>query len=195
MSRALSAGLKTNVRTVLVADPKRIKPTGERQGKQLTLNLLVLRLEGGTRGGNCLLQLEDDIILLLVGLPQVLLGHARLDQLTGEPCDLLVQKLDGSLHRLKRSALPLNMALRFLSGRAFALEGGLSLLEGRPLLLELSLRLLVRTLLLTELLPHRGKRGGLVRQINPSCSASLAFSLAWLCQDCAPSRVAWSCWS
>jgi hypothetical protein len=28
-----------------------------------------------------------------------------------------------------------------------------------------------------------------------SSSASLAFSSAWLCQDCAPLRVARSCWS
>jgi hypothetical protein len=54
------------------------------------------------------------------------------------------------------------MALHFLSGQVFTLEGGLSLLEGGPLLLEPSLRLLVHALLLTELLPHRGKRGGLV---------------------------------
>jgi hypothetical protein len=77
------------------------------------------------------------------------------------------------------------MALRFLPGRAFALEGGLGLLEGRPLLLELSIRLLARAFLLTELLPHRGS--------VPNRSASLAFSLAWLCQDRTPSRVAWSC--
>jgi hypothetical protein len=139
----------------------------ERQETQLTLDLLLLRVEGGARSGDCLLQLEDDSFLLLVGLPQVLMGHALLDQLTGEPRDLIVSELDGGLRHLKRGTLPLKMALRFLSGRAFTLEGDLSLLEGGPLLLKLSLRLLARALLLTELLPHHGKRGGLVCQIGP----------------------------
>jgi hypothetical protein len=63
--------------------------------------------------------------------------------------------------------LPLKMALCFLPGRAFTLEGSLGLLEGGLLLLEPSLRLLARALLLKELLPHRSKRGDLVRQVNP----------------------------
>jgi hypothetical protein len=100
------------------------------------------------------MQFEDDGVLLLAGLPQVLVGHALLDQLAEQPRDLLVPELDGGLRHLKRIALPFKMALHFLSSQAFALEGGLSLLEGGPLLLELSLCLLARTLLLTELLPH-----------------------------------------
>jgi hypothetical protein len=75
------------------------------------------------------------------------------------------------------------------------LEGGLSLLEDRPLLLELSLRLPVRTLLLTELPPTMAREVALSARSPPSCSASLAFSSAWLCQDRAPSRVARFCWS
>jgi hypothetical protein len=39
-----------------------------------------------------------------------------LDQLTEELRDLLVPELDGGLHLLKHSMLPLKMALRFLSG-------------------------------------------------------------------------------
>jgi hypothetical protein len=63
-----------------------------------------------------LLQLEDDNVLFLVGLPQVLVGHTLLDQLTRELHDLLVLKLDGGLRLLKHGALPLKMALRFLPG-------------------------------------------------------------------------------
>jgi hypothetical protein len=44
------------------------------------------------------------------------MGHALLDQLTGEPRDLIVSELDGGLRHLKRGTLPLKMALRFLSG-------------------------------------------------------------------------------
>jgi hypothetical protein len=68
-------------------DPKRIKPIGKRQERRLTLNLL-LQLEGGTRGGRCLLQLEDDGIFFLVGLTQLFIRYALLDQLTREPRDL-----------------------------------------------------------------------------------------------------------
>jgi hypothetical protein len=58
--------------------------------------------------------------------------------------------------------LPLELALRFLSGRVLVLEGCLGLLEGGLLLLESGLRLLARTLLLAELFPHRGERGDLI---------------------------------
>jgi hypothetical protein len=80
-SREPSTGLKTKTQTKLGADPKRIKPTGERQERQLTLNLPLLRLEGGTRGGRCLLQLEDNGVFFLVGLLQLFIGHTLLDQL------------------------------------------------------------------------------------------------------------------
>jgi hypothetical protein len=80
-----------------------------------------------------------------------------LDQLTGEPHDLLVLELDGGLCLLKRGTLPLKMALHFLPGQAFALDGGLGLLEGGPLLLELILHLLACAFLLLELLPHCSK--------------------------------------
>jgi hypothetical protein len=153
----LSASLKTKVKTKLGADPKRIKPTGERQERQLSLNPLLLRLEGGTRGGRCLLQLEDDGVFFLTSLTQLLIGHTLLDQLAQEPRDFLVLELEGGLRLLQRGALPLELALRFLSGRTLAVEGGLSLLEGGPLLLELGLRLLARAPLLLELLLHRGK--------------------------------------
>jgi hypothetical protein len=140
---------------------------GERHERKLTLDLLLLRLKGGTRSGSRLLQLKDDSVLLLAGLSQVLVGHTLLDQLTGEPRDLLVPGLDGGLRLLKRSMLPLKMALALPLGPRFALKGGLGLLEGGPLLLELSLHLMACALLLTELLPHRGKRSDLVRQIGP----------------------------
>jgi hypothetical protein len=69
----------------------------------------------------------------------------------------LVLELKGGLRLLQRGALPLELALRFLSGRMLAVEGGPSLLEGGPLLLKLGLRLLARAPLLLELLLHRGK--------------------------------------
>jgi hypothetical protein len=76
-----------------------------------------------------LLQLEDDDVVFLAGLLQVLIGHALLDQLTGEPGDLLVPELDGGMRLLKRGALPLELALCFLPGRASALEGSLASLR------------------------------------------------------------------
>jgi hypothetical protein len=116
------------IQTKLGADPKKqIQPTSNRLEWQLTLILLLLRLEGGVCSDSRLLQLKDDGILLLAGLPQVLVGHTFLDQLAGQPRDLLISELDGGLRRLKRSALPLKMALHFLSGRTFALEGGSSI--------------------------------------------------------------------
>jgi hypothetical protein len=119
------------------------------------------------RGLSLPLQVEDRGILLLAGLTQVLIGHTQLGQLPIEPRDLLVPELDGRLCLLKRGALSLELSLHFLPGQVRALEGGLCLLEGGLLLLEPSLRLLARTLLLVELLPHRGKRGDLVRQVCP----------------------------
>jgi hypothetical protein len=65
----------------LGADPKRIQPTSKREERQLTLDLLLLRLEGGTRGGGCLLQFEDDDVFFLAGLPQLFVGHTLMDQL------------------------------------------------------------------------------------------------------------------
>jgi hypothetical protein len=50
------------------------------------------------------------------GLPQLLIGHALLDQLAREPCDFLVSELEGGLCLLQRCVLPLELALRFLSG-------------------------------------------------------------------------------
>jgi hypothetical protein len=69
------------------------------------------------------------------------------------------------------------LALRFLPGRALALEGSLGLLEDGLLLLEPSLRLLARALLLEELVPHRSKRGDLIRQISPQPLDLLGFLL------------------
>jgi hypothetical protein len=83
-----------------------------------------------------LLQLEEDDVLFLAGRQQVLVGHALLDQLAGEPRDLLISELDGRLRILKRGALLLELALCFLPRRAFALKGGMGLLMGGLLLLE-----------------------------------------------------------
>jgi hypothetical protein len=146
--------------------------------EKLTIDLLPLRLEGGARSGNCMLQLEDDIVLFLTGLPHVLVGHALLDQLPREQRDLLVSKLEGSPRRLQCGALPLELALRFLPGRALALEGSLGLLEGGLLLLEPSLCLLARALLLAKLLPTAASEATSSARSAPSCSASLAFSSA-----------------
>jgi hypothetical protein len=87
--------LKTKTQTKLGADSKRIKPTGKRQERQLTLNLFLLRLEGGTRGGRCPLKLKDDGVFFLAGLPQLFVGHTLLDQLARKSRDLLVPKLEG----------------------------------------------------------------------------------------------------
>jgi hypothetical protein len=56
-----------------------IQPTSEKWEEQLTLDLLVLRLEGSTCSRGFLLQLEDGGVLLLTGLTQFLVGHALLD--------------------------------------------------------------------------------------------------------------------
>jgi hypothetical protein len=114
-----------------------------------------------------LLQLEDDGVFFLAGLPQLFIEHTLLDQHAREPRDLLVKELEGCLRRFLRGTLPLKLALRFLSGQTLTPEGGQSLLEDRPLLLELSLHLLAHAPLLLELLLHRGKRAGLVRQVGP----------------------------
>jgi hypothetical protein len=79
---------------------------------------------------------------------------------------------------LQRGVLPLELALRFLPGRALVLEGSLGLLEDGLLLLELSLRLLACALLLAELLPHRNKQGDLIRQISPQPLSLLGFLLS-----------------
>jgi hypothetical protein len=68
MSREPSTGLKTKPRSKLGADPKRTKPTGERQERQLTLDLLLLCLEGRARGLSRSLQVKDRSILLLTSL-------------------------------------------------------------------------------------------------------------------------------
>jgi hypothetical protein len=99
------------------------------------------------------LPLKDDGVLLLAGQPQILVGHTLLDQLPGEPRNLRVPDLEGGPRLLQCSVLPLELALRFLPGRALVLKGSLGLLEGRLLLLEPILRLLACTLLLAELLP------------------------------------------
>jgi hypothetical protein len=96
------------------------------------------------------------------------------------------------LRLLEGSTLPLELALCLLQRHAFTLEGSSGLLESGSLLLKPSLRLLARALLLLEL-PLRAV--ALSVSSTLSCSASLAFSSAWLCQDRAPSRVARSCWS
>jgi hypothetical protein len=56
-----------------------------------------------------LLQLEDDDVFFLAGLPQLLVGHALLDQLAQEPRDFLVLELEGGLRLLQRGALPLEL--------------------------------------------------------------------------------------
>jgi hypothetical protein len=151
------------MRTKLGADPKQTKQTGERQERQLTLDLLLLRLEGRTRGLSRQLQVKDRSILLPTSLALILVGHTQLGQLPVEPRDFLVPELEGRLCLLKRSTLLLELALRVLSCHAFALEGVLGLLKGGPLLLELSFHLLVCAPLLLELALHRGERGNLVR--------------------------------
>jgi hypothetical protein len=75
------------------------------------------------------------------------------------------------------------------------LKGGLGLLQGGLLLLEPGLRLLARALLLPELLPHRGKRGGLICQVSPQPLGLLGLFLSLVLPIPRPSRVAWSCWS
>jgi hypothetical protein len=147
----------------LGANPKRTKPTGERQERQLTLDLFLLCLEVRARGLSCPLQFKDRSILLLAILALILIGYTQLGQLPVEPRDFLVPVLEGHLCVLKRGALLLELALHFLPRHAFALEGGLGLLMGGLLLLEQGLCRLACALFLPELLPHHGKRGDLVR--------------------------------
>jgi hypothetical protein len=146
----------------LGADPKRTKPTGERQERQLTLDLLLLRLEGCAHGLTRPLQVKDRSILLLASLALILVGYAQLGQLHVEPRDFLVPELEGRMCLLKRGALPLELALHFLPHHAFALEGSSGLLKGGPLLLEPSFHLLECAPLLLELFLHRGEQGNLV---------------------------------
>jgi hypothetical protein len=81
----------------LGADPKRTKPTGERQERQLTLDLLLLSLEGRVHGLSRPLQVKDHSILLLASLALILVGYAQLGQLPVEPRDFLVPELKGHL--------------------------------------------------------------------------------------------------
>jgi hypothetical protein len=101
-----------------------------------------------------------------------------LDQLAQEPRDLQIPELEGSLRLLQHGALPLELALRFLSRHAFALEGGSGLLKGGSFLLELNLRMLARAPLLPELLLHRDERGNLPRQVDLQLLSLLGFLLS-----------------
>jgi hypothetical protein len=124
---------------------------------QLTLDLLLLRLEDCARGLGRLLQLENSGVLLLASLSQLVIRHALLDEFPDEPRDLCIPKLERSPRLLQRGVHLLELALRFLPSRALTLKGGLSLIEGGPLMLELTLHLLMHAPLLAKLLLHRGE--------------------------------------
>jgi hypothetical protein len=132
-----------------------------------TFNLLPLRVEGLARFLGLSPQVTDRGLLLLEGLAQVLVRDAELDQLPVELRDLVFPLLEGRLRPLEHGVLLLEPTQRPLSRQAFPLERSPGLSEGSLLLLKLGLRLLARGLLLTELLLHRGKCGGLVRQGRP----------------------------
>jgi hypothetical protein len=142
---------------------KHIKPAGERRERQLTLDLLLLRLEGRVCGLSRPLQVKDHSILLLSRLALILIGYAQLGQLPIELRDFLVPELEGRMCLLKRGALLLELALRFLPRHVFVLKGGLGLPVGGLLLLEQGLCRLAHAQFLLELLPRRGERGELVR--------------------------------
>jgi hypothetical protein len=82
--------------------------TGE---KQLTFDLLLLRLEGLARGLSRLPQAENRGFMLLEGLAQVLVRDAKLGQLPIEPRDFFVPLLEGRLLPLECGALLLESAL------------------------------------------------------------------------------------
>jgi hypothetical protein len=145
------------------------KPSQLAKGKErrLTLDLLLLRLEGRACSLSRLLQAKDCSFLFLDVLVQILVGDAQLVQLPVEPLDFLVPELEGGPRLLERSTLPLELALCLLRSLAFMLEDSSGLLESGSLLLEPSLRLLVRALLLLKLPLRRGERGSLLCQLHP----------------------------
>jgi hypothetical protein len=89
---------------------------------------------------------------------------ANLHQLAVEPRNLLFLLRERGPCLLERSALPLELAQRFLVRLAPLLERGPGLDACGLLLLKLTLRPLECGSLLPELLLCRGERGSLVRQ-------------------------------
>jgi hypothetical protein len=89
----------------LGADPKQTEPTSERQERRLTLDLLLLRLEGRARGLSRLLQDKDRSFLFFDSLALVHVGDSQLGQLPVEPRDFLVPLLEGCLRLLVRGTL------------------------------------------------------------------------------------------
>jgi hypothetical protein len=84
------------------------KSTSEKvDEKQLTFNLLPLRLESLARLLAPSLQVSDGGLLLLEGLAQVLVRDAKLDQLPIEPRDLVLPLLEGGLRVVWTSLGPL----------------------------------------------------------------------------------------
>jgi hypothetical protein len=104
------------------------KPGQQAKGRErrLTLDLLLLRLEGRARGLSRLLQVKDRCIFFLAVLAQVLMGNAQLVQLPVEPRNLFVPELEGGPRLLERSMFPLKMALCLLPRHELTLEGSSS---------------------------------------------------------------------
>jgi hypothetical protein len=117
--------------------------------------------------------------------------EAELGQLPVEPRDFFDPLLEGRLRPLECGALLPESDLGLFPCQALTLDGSPSLSEGGSLLLKLSALLLARILLPLEPLFRRDEVA-LSARLVLSSSASLAFSSAWLRQDRAPSRVAWS---
>jgi hypothetical protein len=149
----------------------------ETDGKQLTFNLLLLRLESLARLLAPSPQVLDSGLLLLEGLAQVLVRDAKLDQLPVEPRDLVLSLLEGGLRPLERGALLLKPTQRLLPRQVLPLERSPGFGESSLLLLELGLRLLltvnscikVRLDLQADKSPVVVKGPFFPRVVNPRC--------------------------
>jgi hypothetical protein len=145
-----------------------------RDKQRLTLELLLLHLEGATLGLNRLLKAAEGLALLLEG-------------------QLLARARDAEHHQLalefrELSVPPLQRLLRRLASDALLLERRPGVGKGSLLLLELPLSPLAGGTLLQEPVLRDGERhnlgveGGL-QFVAPLafCSSAHALSSAWLC--------------